>query len=655
MLGDVLYGQLIASIFVLFAIFYLFVKEYVIMKTEHNGAGLPLRPRDEPVQEIVRAQDHFVPVVNVQPQPQQPNLAPLPDSNILPTLDTNNNNNNNNNNNTNTYPTLSLKDSQPLRPPSPPTYMYDPGSFSEKLNHKSNEDPVSSSSSSSFNKDDVSEDIPTNAFARSLNHQNNDHQEAESGSVESGKGIEKYQDVKGKGKLLPENEVINGASTSSHQFKKTENEIVDDVEIRPPPYVHDSELSSSLNESFIKGKNGSLTHDGNSINHQQEEEGKGEEMNAEVDQREFIHVINGRESDFDILDQLNTLINKNFPEEPAPPSLGLAPPPQPDVNQHLLNLAPNNINNNNNNNINNNAPVNNPAANPLVMDEVDGDDDDDDDAPLNPNDWTAFLETVGIKGPFKHLAYNTLLAIFTMFVCIGTLVYFPQVIGKLIVNIAKFGWPIFVLNRWWIVEHLNNWRIQLYDWTTKGGFSLVEKRLKDITDPILDPIVDGIVALWRYISSEESPFSEMVSYMLLKWNEIMTYLSTQQEMNQSSDLFQSNQTINEIPIFEKESVQSSITKNVTSPPDMEQNLFSQRWLLPEQLLFVTVGYITLILIGLIYAVRFESCFKFCIIFFPPIFFQSHTLLFISNFDDLFKYFINCCCYCGVFATFFFFF
>ncbi|KAJ3316508.1 hypothetical protein HDU76_001746, partial [Blyttiomyces sp. JEL0837] len=90
-------------------------------------------------------------------------------------------------------------------------------------------------------------------------------------------------------------------------------------------------------------------------------------------------------------------------------------------------------------------------------------------------DINAFLEIVGIQGPLDALAQNMVMAILIIVVAIGAGVWMPYITGKAVL---------------WLIS-------DVYLPAVDGVLSGATDLLQTFTDPILDPIVDGVIVLAR--------------------------------------------------------------------------------------------------------------------------------------------------------------
>ncbi|KAJ3344998.1 hypothetical protein HDU83_004548 [Entophlyctis luteolus] len=130
-----------------------------------------------------------------------------------------------------------------------------------------------------------------------------------------------------------------------------------------------------------------------------------------------------------------------------------------------------NANNNNNNNNNNRAIINNNNFNVNVNVE------------FGPDglaaevqaqgDMNAFLELVGIRGPLDLLVQNFAIAVAIVFAAIGTGHWAPSLIGRTV---------------WWLF-------LDVYYPLVEVAVGKGTHFLQGLTDPVLDPVVDGILVL----------------------------------------------------------------------------------------------------------------------------------------------------------------
>jgi hypothetical protein len=95
------------------------------------------------------------------------------------------------------------------------------------------------------------------------------------------------------------------------------------------------------------------------------------------------------------------------------------------------------------------------------------------------NDINAFLELVGIQGPLDILAQNTVMVILVITLFIGAGVWLPYVTGKGLL---------------WLVR-------DLYTPVVTSLTSHTVQVLQAVSDPILDPVVDGLIALATLVAS----------------------------------------------------------------------------------------------------------------------------------------------------------
>ncbi|KAI9350643.1 hypothetical protein BDR26DRAFT_891147 [Obelidium mucronatum] len=142
---------------------------------------------------------------------------------------------------------------------------------------------------------------------------------------------------------------------------------------------------------------------------------------------------------------------------------------QPQLQAQQIDLRAQNVNNNNNNAGNNNDGFNLNVNLELGPDGIAAE-------VQAQGDMNAFMELVGIQGPIDMLLQNFALALFIVFAALGAGGWVPYMVGRLML------WLFF----------------DVYYGVVKDGIDFGVKLLETLTDPVLDPIVDGLVVLVKW-------------------------------------------------------------------------------------------------------------------------------------------------------------
>ncbi|KAI9356559.1 hypothetical protein DFJ73DRAFT_823156 [Zopfochytrium polystomum] len=189
-------------------------------------------------------------------------------------------------------------------------------------------------------------------------------------------------------------------------------------------------------------------------------------------------------------------------------------------------------------------------------------------------DVNAFLELVGIQGPIDGLLHNAALAVLVIVVVIGAGVWAPYITGRFIM---------------WLFSDVY---LPAFDAVMSQGTALLQR----FTDPILDPIVDGLMVIARELglivsnvanatdlASVETAIASGVAYSLATNLSIVASANVSDVLSNDTSPF-ANSTL--------PSANETVVANEASIPESESKLEKKYFGIPEKIFFIVIGYLT---------------------------------------------------------------